>query len=329
VAAGVVAILGGALGAFSTAAALLFFTASSIPRIAGLPPSLRPFLYGIWVFFFLSALVVAVAGVEVIRLRRWARMAMLVVAACLLFFGLIGIVVILFTIFVAAPVPAVSKTVLAAVLSFIYGVPVAIAVWWLILFSKRSVREQFEGTAPTLPAPPGRSVLNNPRCPLAVRIVGWYLASFVLVIPFLPFVPAYLPAYYFGYVFRGPAATLLLILQFALLSVPGIGLLLLKRWSYPVVLASQAVLCVNAVSAALSRSFEGLLRSVFAQLELPEFPSDALFSYLRYFNLLGLVVPVAILATLAASRRAFYAAAAFPSPADFSSRGPQGEVRSG
>jgi hypothetical protein len=310
VAAGVVALLLGALGAFSTGATLVLFSVSSIPGTERLPPSLRPFLYGIWIFLFLSSLFVAVAGVQALQLRRWARFAMLVIAGCLLLFGLVGIVLILFTIFVAPPDPAVSKAVMAAVLSFIYGIPAAVGLWWLFLFLKPSVRAQFEGTAaPAESARRSPSVFNNPRCPMAVRVVGWYLASFVLLIPFLPFLPGNLPVYSFGRVFRGSSATVLLILHFLLLAVPGIGLLLLKRWSYPVALASQALLCLNALTGTFSRAYEAALRSMYAQMELPVFPSDALFSYLRYFNLLGLVVPLAILAALAVSRRSFYAAA--------------------
>jgi hypothetical protein len=310
VAAGVVACLLGALGAFSTAAALLIFTVSSLPGTERLPPSLRPALYGIWIFFFFSSLFVAMAGVGVMRLRRWARLAMLIIAGCLLFFGFVGVALILFTIFVTPADAAVSKAVMVVVLSFIYGIPAAVGLWWLLLFSRPSVRMQFESTAaPAGSAVPSPSVFNNPRCPLAVRIVGWYLASFVLVIPFLPFLPNYLPAYCFGRLYRGPAATALLILHFLLLAVPGIGLLLLKRWSYPVVIASQVLLCINALSGTFNRSYEAALRSVYAQLELPVFPSDAMFSYLRYLNLLGLIVPVAILATLAVARRSFYAAA--------------------
>ena len=311
VAAGLTAVLSGALGACLVGALLVRLASSPLADRIHVPPSLRPFVYGIWGFFFLAALFVAVAGVGVLRLRRWARMALLVVAAFLLLFAAMGMVVILFTLFVAPPDPAVSRGTLAAVLAFIYGLPLLVAIWWLALFTRRAVRMQFENEVPALSATgASRSVFNNPSCPLPVRIVGWYLASFLLALPLVPFFPV-LPAFYFGHVFRGPAATLLQLLHLAVLAVPGLGLLLLKRWSYPAVCASQLLLCANAVYGAFSGSFESVLRGSLGEMALP---ANSLLPYLRYFQILGLVVPGAILATLLFCRRLFYAAAASPPP---------------
>src|SRR5262249_37401397 len=162
----------------------------------------------------------------------WARIALLIVAGCMLFFGVTGIGVIFFTIFVTPADPAVSKALLATVLAFIYGIPIAVGLWWLILLFRRSVAEQFHeatvgaAATPGVAAVPSSSLLNNPQCPLGIRIVGWYLASFVLFLPIVPFLPARLPAYFLGHVFRGPSATFALFATFVLLSIPGIGLLL-------------------------------------------------------------------------------------------------------
>jgi len=317
VAAGLVAVIA---GAFATLSVVVAFVALNFSAVAGpaIPSSIRPFLYVVWIFFLACDLFVIVSGVQLIRLRNWARIAMLIIAGCLLFFGVIGIGVIFFTIYLMPADPAVSKTVLASVLAFIYGIPVVVSVWWLVLLTRRSVVEQFQlAAAPPLDTSPGAgpapspSLFNNPRCPLAVRIVGWYLASFVLFLPIVPFLPIRIPAYYFGHLFRGPSATLILFLNFALLSIPGIGLLLVKRWSFSVTMASQLVLCLNGLFAAFSPSFESVMRATFAEMDLPNVPfgAEEMFHYMRYFNLLGLVVPVAIIVTLSLSRRSFYAAA--------------------
>jgi hypothetical protein len=315
VAAGVIAILGGSFAAVSLAAS--FFVISRItysPYGASLSPAMRPILYATWTFFLLCAVFVIVAGLHVIRLRNWARLALLAAAACALLFGAVGLGVIFVTIYFTPADPAVSKPLLASILAFIYGLPILVAVWWLILFTRRSVADQFHAatTARAETSPASTSLLNNPECPLAVRIVGWYLASFVLFLPVLPFLPSRLPAFYFGHAFRGPFAIALHFLTFALLAIPGIGLLLLKRWSYPFTIATQLLFCLNCLFIAFSSSFASNMRATFDELGLPaSLPAAAETSLhqIRYMLLLSLIIPVAILIILFAHRRAFFAAA--------------------
>lgn len=317
-AAGIVAIISGAFAAFSILASFLFLTLSGLgmPSTAVLAPEMRPILYGTWIFFLLCSIVVVATGIGIIRLRNWARIALLVIAGCMLFFGLIGIGVIFFTIFVAPVEAGVSKAVLAAVLAFIYGIPILIALWWLILFTRSAITRQFQAAfalaAPPPAGPGSRSFLNNPQCPLPVRIVAWYLASFILVLPFLPFLPFRIPAFYFGHIFRGPAAPLILFLNFALLGAAGLGLLLLKRWSLPLTLALQLLFCINGLYAALSPSFESMMRAAMQDMNLPDLPyfTQSMLTNMRYFNLLGLVIPIAIIVTLLISRQSFHSAAA-------------------
>ena len=315
VAVGVVAIIGGAFGALCTLF-MLFVFQFSVGAGRAFPPTLRPFLNVVWVFLLACDAFVVVAGAQLIRLRNWARVALLVVAGCMFFFGIVGIGVILFTIFMTPVDPAVSKTVLATVLAFIYGIPVVVAFWWLILLTRRPVAEQFQRVAASEIASTSSasvqvpSLLNNPQCPLAVRIIGWYLASFGLFLPIVPFLPFHAPAYYLGHVFRGPAATVVLFANLLLLSITGIGLLLIKRWSYPFTIASQVFLCLNSLFAVFSPSFYSVLRETFSEMRLPDLPFgvEQVFHYVRYFNLFGLIIPVAIIATLIFYRHSFSAA---------------------
>jgi hypothetical protein len=331
VAAGIVAILVGTLSAFSTLSTLLLFATSQIPQDASVPETIRPFIYFGLIFFLLCALFVFVVAIQVIRLRNWARISLLVIAGCLLFFGFVGIIVIFFTLYVIPlPDPQISRALLAVVLGAIYGTPIAIAVWWLILLTRPSVVAQFHLAAQSrialqppepLAAPPRPSSIarsfsrfNNPNCPLGVRIVGWYLASFLLVIPFLPFFPNRIPAYYFGRLFQGPAATFVYVLNFALLCIPGVGLLLLKRWSFPLTVIGQFLVCVNAVVSLFGNSYETIMRKMMQDFHLLQPPPvfEQMLDFSKYIGLFGLVVPVAILVTLFISRRKFYEAANRP-----------------
>jgi len=314
IAAGIFAILGGVLSSLFNLAALILFSFSKFPLGATYPDFMRPVLYVIWTFFLFCAVFLVVVGIQVIRLRNWARIALLIVAGCLLFFGVIGIAVIFVTIFGAAPTdPLVSKAALASVLAVTYGIPVIIALWWLILLTRTSVVAQFQSSATLDAQSPVISTfrLSKPGCPLAVRIVGWYLASFVLCLPFLPFFPKRIPVFFFGYLFRGPTGLIFLFLYFALLIIPGFGLLLLKRWSYPLTIASQLLVCANGLAATFSPTYTEMVRSALAAMSLPELPPTAeqMLNYSRYFNLLSLTIPIAILVTLLVVRRQFFAAA--------------------
>ena len=314
--AGIFAILGGVLGVFCSLLALVVFSTAAGAGVSAVafPAALRPFLYGIWLFQIFCALFVVALGIQVIRLRNWARVALLVVAGLMLFFGAIGIVVMLVTLFVSTPAdPRISQRFVAAILAVIYGIPTVISIWWLILFTHRSVVAQFQASAALRPpGPPSvMAVFNNPECPLPIRIVGWYLGSFVIVIPFIPFLPNSIPAVFFGHMFSGPAAMALYALSFALISIPGIGLLLLKGWSYPLTLASQLLVSANAIYTTLSPSYETNVRVILEKMSVPSFPSDTeqMLHYSRYFSLLGLLIPVAILVTLCVARHKFHEAA--------------------
>jgi len=312
--AGIFAILFGVIGTLSSLASLILFSNGlglSIPLPAA---TLRPILYVTWIITLLCALFVVVTGIQVMRLRSWARISMLAIAGCLLFFGLIGIVVMLVSAFVSVPAgPAVPQGLLLTILGVTYGVPTAISIWWLVLFTRRSVVAQFQALVALEPprTPSTLIVLNNPACPLAVRIVGWYLGSFIIFIPFILFLPKYIPAILFGHVFFGATAAAIYLFNFAIISIPGIGLLLLKRWSYPLTYASQILASVNAVYSALSPSYESTFRAMFEKMNMPEISAytEQMLRYTRFISLIGLLFPAAIVVALWVSRQKFYQAA--------------------
>jgi hypothetical protein len=312
--AGIFAILAGACVVLLSVAALILFSSARFAKSSLFPAFMLPVLIFFWIFLLLCGLFLSAVGIQVMRLRNWARISLLVIAGLMLFFGVMGIAVILATLFISAAAdPRVSRGLLAAILALIYGIPTAISVWWLILFTRRSVVAQFHDFAALQAprAPSTMSVFNNPECPLAVRIMGWYLGSFILIIPFIPFLPSSVPAMYFGKVFFGPAALGVYTCNFALISIPGIGLLLLKRWSYPLTIASQLLASINAIFTTSSPSYEANVRAVFEKMNIPNFPSNTeqMLHYSRYFNLIGLLIPIAIVVTLVIARGKFYEAA--------------------
>ncbi|HVO56270.1 MAG TPA: hypothetical protein VMT51_01105 [Dongiaceae bacterium] len=311
IAAAAVAILAGIFGTLSNAFALAMFALNRISP-SPLNPAMRPLIYGIFIFFVLCSLFVVLIGVQLIRLRNWARISILFVAGCLLLFGIVGLIVIFAVVYLQPPDPLVSKPMLASVLGVTYGIPIVVSIWWFIYFTRRSVVAQFHGSAPPH-ASSAPSWLNDPRCPFPVRVVGWYLASFVFVLPVLPFVKDRFPILFFNHLFHGVAGLGIFALDLAMLVAAGVGLLLIRPWGYWLGLASQALLCVNGVAAAFSPRTTEVMQQAMQEMHVPDAGIASQFlPYMRYFNLLGLLLPLAIIVTLLVCRRAYFAAAQLP-----------------
>src|SRR5579885_3513509 len=100
IAAGFSAILLGLLVALTSA---LAFRELVRPEIVienhSLPPYARVLSALVWIAFLLGSLYLALSGAAAIRLRNWARISLLVISGMMLFFGSVGIVVVLFVLF--------------------------------------------------------------------------------------------------------------------------------------------------------------------------------------------------------------------------------------
>lgn len=310
-AAGVSAIVGSAIVAAFSVFMLFAFNAMKLPETQPAAPAyLKSLMNIVWLFFIAAAIYVCACGIGVMRLERWARISLMVVAGVMLFFSLTGVFVAIVVFFVSPlPGPPVENIIVGGILVLIYGVPLAIALWWLILFTRRPIVVQFEAYRADL-APSRPIQIKKPGCPLPIAIVAWFLLSTVLNVLILPFLPFPIPVILFGHVFHGPIAWTLLLGQFGLLTASSIGLLRLQRWSYPVGLGLQLFYIANLVVTSLNSSFTSELRPMISQLHVPAPPAgfpDVL-QYARYFSLAGLIVPLACAVCLIYSREAFFAA---------------------
>ena len=318
IAAGVSAILAGIFGAISSVLALAaMLSIRHLPSNAAVPAYAKTLSEIIWGFFFFAAGFLIWSGVGVIRLRKWARISLLVFSGMMLFFGIIGIFVISFAFLLAPlPGPAGAKAVILAALVLIYGIPIALAVWWMIFLTRPGVVAQFEAKAGLLP--PRRAVrFSKPGCPLPVSIVAWFLLSTVLSVVIVPFLPFRLPVVFFGRMFVGPPALALFLGQFLLIAAAGAGLLRLRRWSFPVTVGLQLLYIANGLVTFLSPNYAEHVRAVVNQMQIPAAPPGVpdFLPYTRYFAWIGLIVPAACVVALLYSREAFYAAADAPAQA--------------
>jgi hypothetical protein len=180
------------------------------------PPKAMP-----QIVIVVEAIFAALAGlgiwtaIGVFRLRSWARTSMLIFAG---FFGAWAALTLLVTMVMPLPQELTAGTgQFRGMMALIFGIPLAIAAWWLIQFNTQSTKAAFAS-----PVAEGAS----PR-PLSISIIGWTGivggASTFLLIP-LP-----LPVFLFGATFNGWSAGVIYGLFGALLLYIGKGLLDLRE----------------------------------------------------------------------------------------------------
>ena len=160
------------------------------------PTLMRAVFVLLSLFYLLPAIWGIVTSIGLFRLRNWARLSIIVFSVLLLLTGVFaGLVSLLM------PVPAGVNTasnpsiMLAIRLSMglFWLTMIGIGAWWLIFFTRTSVRAQF-AAAPALgdmavPAPPNQgmsppiAVPSGPRRPLSITIIAWLLLIGCVLLP--------------------------------------------------------------------------------------------------------------------------------------------------
>src|ERR1700674_1708100 len=135
----IVAIMGSILAlllaVFSTAS---LFIETAKPQ----PPNSAQFVIAGAVMFAALAGIGIWTSVGLFRLRSWARTSILVFAGFLAAGSLFSLLISM-----AVPIPpeitATTEQSFRRVMAIIFGVPLAIGVWWLIQFNTRSTKDAF------------------------------------------------------------------------------------------------------------------------------------------------------------------------------------------
>src|SRR6266852_3556874 len=310
-AAAVVAILSGLL--LLMVCSIVFF-GSLMMKLPGTTPELPPFARNAMLAtqsFMLALSIFGLAtGIGLIYLRNWARISVLIWGGFSVFFGLIGIPIAFFTQFPPNPSsPALPAETIQGVrwaLLGIYGIPLLIGIWWLILFNRKSVKAQF--------ARQGESADQGPRklaCPLPIAVLAWFYVASVLNLLFLPLLSFHLPLFVFGRVLPGSTGGAVLMLSSLVFAIAGIGLLKLKPWSYSLTIGLQLFWLASAVASMLTPNYstvmDSYMKEVQASFHLPEAPSYS-FNFALHFGWImvgGLVFAGAILGLLVYYRPRF------------------------
>ena len=209
----VVAILGSiftlVLAAFAVAS---LFIQTTQPQ----PPNSAPFVMAGALMFVAFACVGFWTSVGLFRLRPWARTAILVFAGFLAAGSILSLLMMM-----AVPMPpdmsADSERAVRWGMAGIFGIPLLIAIWWLIQFNKQSTKAAF---ASSIAGP------ASPR-PMSITIIAWVCISGGVSCLFA--ILARAPAVLFAASFNGWTAGVIYALLAAVSLFIGKGLLDLRE----------------------------------------------------------------------------------------------------
>jgi hypothetical protein len=115
---------------------------------AGTPTSMPPYATAVAAVGRLVLVGLAVfgiiTGIGLIRLKNWARVSILIWSAITVFFAGTALAFLLAIPFPLSPGGAlVNPLAVEVAVALVYGIPVLIRIWWLLLFSQKSRKEQF------------------------------------------------------------------------------------------------------------------------------------------------------------------------------------------
>jgi len=191
--------------------------------VSPLPPEQRTALWVMPIFYALVAAWGIVTGIGILQLRRWAWVSIIVMSGVTSLFGLFGAVVLMFlpSLLKEEPdVPAARVKIVVFVGLVMVLIPIAIAIWWLVLITRAHVRLQFASRgAATIPlavaggaaapdfAPSDAAAPSAPKMPTSVLVIA--IVSLVgggLAVAGLPLtIRMKLPTMIFGILIHGRA----------------------------------------------------------------------------------------------------------------------------
>jgi hypothetical protein len=285
------------------------------------PPELR-YAGFVGVAFIAAAAVWGLAsGIGLLRYRNWARISTLVWSGITV---PVGTLALLFSLTMKFPVPpGAPQGADAAVRGFLvifYALPIAIGIWWLILFTRKRTVAMFTSSSTSVgagvlldasgfPATPLRR-----HVPLPISVVGWFLIVSGVLAPLFYFLqpPAFI---LFGHILRGSGAAFVMFVSWISCLAGGIGLLKLKPWSFWLVLFSQGFWMLSGTISLLNPDYDTLMKQLMASNRFARNPESPVFSNFHAFGVLILLCLTIPLVTIL-----YYRARFLPSSADRVSR---------
>jgi hypothetical protein len=316
IAAGVVAILAAVLSLLCLSLAFFVAILSPLPRgTVEIPPPVRTAMLAMYAIMMAVSVFGVFTGIGLIRLRNWARISVLIWGGLCVFFGAIGIpfafLLPKFTVPNAPELPQGWEHSMQFTLFFIYGLPLLVGIWWLILFNRASVKAEFAENG----AAAGVAVLQIPRCPLPVTVLAWLYLTSILNFVFLPFMPVPVPVFIFALALPPKTGLVVLLLTALGLFAGGVGILRLSPWGYSLTLGLQMFWLASTAVSLLNPNYKAAMtsyiRSIRVWWRLPEsqFSPDVFLQQFGWMMMFGLVFAGVLLGILVYYRPRFLAAA--------------------
>jgi hypothetical protein len=217
-------------------------------------------------------------AVGTLRLRSWARISILVMSV-IATIGCLGALLMLLIVLPSIPGPQDAQSVLIIrVITFgTLGVPGAVAIWWLLLFTRPRVKKQFEreptGAASYLAQVPFRRAR-----PISITVISimllWAVPGLLLMtLTNRFFWPSGFPAWILGAEVTGHKAMLVYVGLGLIEAALGLGLWRMKPWARTGTIAFCVFSLVNAgVMALRPETFTRTLAAFYAanRVTIPE-----------------------------------------------------------
>jgi len=285
------------------------------PTSPQLPPFFKTLELAMMAFGIGLSIFGIITGVALLYLRNWARISILIWGGVFAFFASVGIPFAFLLPKFSPPsspqLPDATELFIQWMLVFIYGVPLVIGVWWLILFNRKSIKEQFIATRGSVEA----ALPQRPRCPLPITVLAWVYITAILNLIFLPFIPVRIPVFVFGLALPGKASLAALLLTALAFFVGGLGVLKLKPWSYSLLMGLQMFWLASTAASMFSPNYAAALVSYMKDFQvwihLPEaqLSPEYFAKQFHWTMIFGLVFGGAILGLFVYYRRRFLDAA--------------------
>ena len=227
--------------------------------------------------FLFTCLISAVGGLGVfvgagiLRAQNGARLAALVLGALVALISGFAIVVLLALISVepsnfgifSHSVQENHDVFIEAAL--VYVAVLCLALWWIYLFSRRSVATQFSEP----PVAVSSSAIKKPACPPPIALLAWLMiVSSALCAVSWPQVLGKVPVMLFTHIFSAKPSTWIWTANIVLFLACGIGLLRLQRWSYDGAIALHSFWLVSPLVSQLSAGYVAYSRLCLKALNL-------------------------------------------------------------
>jgi hypothetical protein len=295
VAAAIVGILAGLFSILIAVAAIAGM--SMMPPANGspaIPQFAKPMAIAMMGVFAGLAIFGIFTSTGVLRLRKWARVSMLIWGGVMVAFCGLALLFVAFGPLPDGPADSpMSFPFLRLLLILVYGIPFLIGVWWLWLFNQRTVKAQFLGVAASdgqLTAP------AQPRCPLPLAILAGFSIFSAGITLLLPLTNFPVSVILFGHRFHGAIGVALFFLSAGIFLVGAIGMLRLKRWSHPLLLGQYFFWMASGTITLVRPNYDRNIQEMMSQMNLPEGPvAQAAFGQTRVFGVLSLIPGVLLI----------------------------------